>query len=181
LQRIYLVKPIDRDQLLNAIARVAGRKREQKETDRAQVVAFLGAKGGCGVTTLATQMGALLASSHSCRTLLVDFHPDVGDAALYLRHTNFRCHSFELVENEHRLDADLLQSFVLRYGSGLEVIPGADGSQPARRVAAGAITRTLEFLRLRYEFVILDLPPGLGTENLEILRACDQLYLVTVA
>lgn len=179
--REYLVKELDREKLLNAIARVAGRKREPRETERAQVIAFLGAKGGVGVTTLATQMAALLASSHSCRALLVDLHPHAGDAALYLRHTNFRYHAFDLVDNQYRLDADLLQSFVLRHSSGLDVIPGPEGSEPTRRAEPGAITRTLEFLRSRYDVVVLDLATGLSPENLEIVRVCDRLYLVTVA
>ncbi len=86
----YLVKPIDREQILNAVARVAGRRREKKETYKAQVIAFVGAKGGCGVTTLVTQLGALLAKSYSRKTLIIDLHPDMGDAALYLRDSSSR-------------------------------------------------------------------------------------------
>src|SRR5213593_3201975 len=80
----YLVKPLDVEQLLNAVARVGARRKERKETDRAQVLAFLGAKGGCGVTTLVTHLGVLLASSYSRKTLVLDLHSDFGDAALYL-------------------------------------------------------------------------------------------------
>src|SRR3989442_5138638 len=80
----YLVKPIDRKQLFTALAPVGGRTKENKEHYRAQVLAFIGAKGGCGVTTLVTQLGALLANSYSRKTLVVDLHPDFGDASLYL-------------------------------------------------------------------------------------------------
>src|SRR4029077_16710841 len=80
----YLVKPLDSEQLLNAVARVGGRRRERKEQARAQMMAFIGAKGGCGVTTLVTQLGALLAQTYSRKTLIVDLHHDFGDAALYL-------------------------------------------------------------------------------------------------
>jgi len=59
----YLLKPIGREQLLNAVARVGGRRRERLQPNKAQVLAFMGAKGGCGVTSLVTQLGALLASS----------------------------------------------------------------------------------------------------------------------
>ena len=61
----YLVKPLDSEQLLNAVARVGGRRREKKEQAKAQVLAFIGAKGGCGVTTIVTQLGALLAQIYS--------------------------------------------------------------------------------------------------------------------
>jgi pilus assembly protein CpaE len=178
----YLVKPIDREQLLKAVARIGARRKEKQEQGRAQILAFMGSKGGCGTTTLATQLGALLASSFSRSSLLLDLHPDFGDAALYLKLTKSRFHFFELLENTDRLDADLLQSFVMRHSSGLELIPAPEGSDASREaLPVGALSHTLNFLRLRYEFILVDLPPALNDENLTVIRECDQLYLVTVA
>src|SRR5947207_11419451 len=77
----YLLKPLDPEQLLNAVARVGGRRREKKESDRGQMSAFIGAKGGCGVTTLVTQLGASLAGYCSRKTLVVDLHPEIGRAS----------------------------------------------------------------------------------------------------
>lgn len=45
----------------------------------------------------------------------------------------------------------------------------------------GALNSTLEFLRSRYEFIVVDLPPSLNHDNLTVIRECEQLYLVTVA
>ena len=178
----YLVKPIDREQLVKAVARIGARRKEKQEQGRAQILAFMGSKGGCGTTTLATQLGALLASSFSRSCLLLDLHPDFGDAALYLKLTKSRFHFFELLENTDRLDADFLRSFVMRHSSGLELIPAPEGSVVSREaLPAGALTHTLSFLRLRYEFILVDLPPALNDENLTVIRDCDQLYLVTVA
>src|SRR6266571_1506275 len=61
----YLLKPVDRDELLNALARIREQRKEKREHIRGQVLSFLGAKGGSGVTTLATYMGALLAKATS--------------------------------------------------------------------------------------------------------------------
>ena len=177
----YLLKPLDPEQLLDAVARVGGRRKEKKETERAQVIAFIGAKGGCGVTTIVTQLGTLLASSHGRKTLLLDLHPDFGDAALYLGLTKYRYNFFELAENTDRLDAELLQSFVLHHSSGLHLIPAPHGTEPVRDVIPGALSHTLDFVRSRYEFVLLDLPTGLNDENLDLLRHCDQINVVTVA
>ncbi len=177
----YLVKPIDREQILNAVARVAGRRKEKKETYKAQVIAFVGAKGGCGVTTLVTQLGALLAKSYSRKTLIIDLHPDMGDAALYLRLTKYNYHSFELLENTDRLDAEFLQSFILQHSSGLDVIPAPEAVEPAHTIPSSAIGHTFDFLSSRYEFVLVDLPPVLTAESLEVIRYCDQLYVITIA
>jgi len=176
----YLVKPLDSEQLLNAVARVGGRRKEKKEQARAQVLAFIGAKGGCGVTTLVTQLGTLLSKSHSQKTLIVDLHPDFGDAALYLGLTKYRYHSYELVENTDRLDAELLQSFVLHHSTGLDLIPAPPGTEPARPLMSGALVQTFEFLRLRYDFILVDLPSGLNDEHLELIRYCDQINIVAI-
>jgi pilus assembly protein CpaE len=177
----YLGKPLDPEPLLNAIARVGGRRREKKEQAKAQVLAFVGAKGGCGVSTIVTQLGALMAKTYSRRVLIVDLHQDFGDAALYLGLTKYRYHSYELVENTDRLDAELLQSFVLHHSSGVDLIPAPQGTEPARPITHGALAQTFEFLRLRYEFILVDLPPGLNDEHLELLRYCDQVNIVAIA
>jgi pilus assembly protein CpaE len=178
----YLSKPLDREQLINAMVRIGSRRKEKVDQARAQLLAFMGAKGGCGVTALASQMGALLASTFSRSTLLVDLHPDFGDAALYLKLTKARYHFFELIENIDRLDADFLQAFLIKHSSGLDVIPAPEGSLMARdALPAGALSQTLDFLRVRYEFVLADLPPSLNAENLSVIQDCDCLYLITVA
>jgi pilus assembly protein CpaE len=178
----YLTKPIDRDQLTTAVIRIGSRLKDKQDQTHAQLLAFMGAKGGCGTTTLATQLGALLAGSFSRSALLLDLHPDFGDAALYLKLTKTRYHFFELLENTDRMDADFLESFLMRHSSGLELIPAPEGSVATRdTVPPGALANTLDFLRPRYEFILVDLPPALNDENLAVVRDCDQLYLVTVA
>jgi pilus assembly protein CpaE len=170
-----------REQLLNAVARVGGRRRERLQPSRALVLAFMGAKGGCGVTSLVTQLGALLSNSLSKKTLIIDLHPDFGDAALYLGLTKYRYHFFELMENTDRLDSELLQSFLAKHSSGLELIPAPEGNDQPRRIVPGAVAQTLDFLRGRYDYILVDMPPGLSDENLEMIRHCDQLHVVTVA
>jgi pilus assembly protein CpaE len=177
----YLVKPIDREQLIKAVARIGSRRRDKQEQSRGQVLAFMGAKGGCGTTTLVTQFGALLSGSLSRNTLLLDLHADFGDAALYLKLTKSSFHLFDLLENTERLDDDFLQSFIMKHSSGLQLIPAPEGSVAHRDLPSGSVSHTLGFLRQRYDFVLADLPPSLNAENLALINDCDQLYLITVA
>jgi len=177
----YLVKPIDREQLIKAVARIGSRRRDKQDQSRGQVLAFMGAKGGCGTTTLVTQFGALLSSSLSRNTLLLDLHADFGDAALYLKLTKTSFHLFDLLENTERLDDDFLQSFIMKHSSGLQLIPAPEGSVAHRDLPSGSVSHTLGFLRQRYDFVLADLPASLNAENLALINDCDQLYLITVA
>jgi pilus assembly protein CpaE len=177
----YLVKPTDREQFLEAVARVGGRKKDKREQYNGELLTFLGAKGGCGVTTIATQLGALLAKSCGRKTVLIDLHPANGDCALYLGFTKHPYHFYELAESAERLDSELLQSFVLHHPSGLDLLPAPELDEPGRPVDPEAIGRTIDFVCLRYEFVLIDCPPGLSLQNAEIMRRSNQVYLVTVA
>ena len=174
----YLIKPVDRHQLLEAMARVGGRKKEKREQAPGQLLAFLGAKGGTGVTTLGIHLAALLAQRHAQRTLLVDLHPDLGDAALFLGLAKHQYHFYDLAENTHRLDSELLQGFLVRHPSGLDVLPAPDGLDMPRHVLPDAVERTLEFLRLQYRFVIVDCQTGLSPQNLAVIDHADHLYLI---
>lgn len=177
----YLTKPLEREPLVNAVGRVGARRREKKDQNRAQVLAFIGSKGGCGVTTLVTQLGAILSKSYSRKSLVVDLHPDFGDAALYLKLNKPSYHFFELLENTHRLDADFLQSFLMQHSSGVDLIGAPEGSESSQEILPGSLSQTFDFLRSKYEFILVDLPVGLNEKNLELMRYCDQIYLVTVA
>jgi len=174
------VKPADRDQLLEAVARVGGRKKEKREQASGQVLTFIGAKGGSGVTTIATHLGSLLAKSLSRRTLLVDLHPSCGEAALFLGLTKHQYHFYDLVESVERLDDGLLQSYVLHHASGLDLLPAPEFTEPERRVSFEAIGQAIDFVRFRYEFVLIDCAPGLTEQNVELIRRSDAVHLVTV-
>ena len=177
----YLVKPLEREQLLNSIARAGGRKREKKQERTAEIMVLIGAKGGCGVTTLSTQLGVLFAGTFSKKTLLLDCHSCFGDAALYLGLTKYRYNSFDLMENTDRLDSGLLQSLELHHVSGLDLVPAPDEVLPARQWSSEAVSQTFDFLRSAYDYIILDLPPGLNAQNLDFIRNADRIYVVTVA
>ncbi len=178
--REYLFKPLVRDQLLQAITRAGGR-RERKERSNSHIMTFIGAKGGCGVTTIATQLAAMLASSGSKKTLLLDLHPSLGDAALYLGFTNSKYHAYELMENTDRLDAELLQSIALHHSSGLDILPAPNDFETTRHAGSGVISQMFNFLRLWYEFILIDIPAGLNEYTEKLISHSDQLYIVTVA
>ncbi len=177
----YVVKPADREQLLEAVVRVGGRKREKREQVIGQLLCFLGAKGGAGVTTVTTHLAALLAKSCSRKTLLVDLHSTCGESALFLGLVKHQYHFYELVENVERLDSELLQSFVLHHPSGLDLLAAPNFSEPELHIKTESIGRTIDFIRSQYEFVLVDCAPGLTDQNIEAIRHSDHLYLVTVA
>jgi pilus assembly protein CpaE len=84
----------------------------------------------------------------------------------------------DLAENTHRLDKELLQGFLVKHESGVHLLPGPEGFDTPHHVTPEAVERTLEFLRLQYEFVLVDCPPGLSDQNTAVFDHADQLYLI---
>ncbi len=179
--REYLFKPVDREQLTKAVARVGSRQRPRPKRSNTQVLSFIGAKGGCGVTTVATQLGGLLASFCSRKTILLDLHPTLGDAALYLGFTSHKYNSLDLIQNTGRMDSELLQSLVLHHQSGLDVVPAPQDFDSTQRISPEAMANTLAFLRDRYDCILVDLPSRLNDETVGVVSHSEYIYVVTVA
>jgi pilus assembly protein CpaE len=144
-----------------------------------EVVTFFGAKGGVGTTTLAVHLAMYLVLCHQKKTLLIDSHPQMGHACIYLGIDGSRYHFQELVRNLSRLDSDLLRGYIATHPSGLEVLASpdvCDGSIKAHDPES--IAQTLEFLRGEYDYVVIDGPSSLDDTNLAVIDASNILYLV---
>lgn len=174
----YLLKPLARDRVTEALVKHEKRLRERvAPAKKGKVYAFVGVKGGTGVTTLATHIAAFAAAGGT-RTLLIDQHPDLGDVSVYLKLGEQRYNFFELVHNVHRLDAELLQGFVMKHSSGLHVLAAPDTFESEGKTSERALENTLDFLREEYDLIIIDCAPGLNAYNIGAIDRADAVYLI---
>jgi pilus assembly protein CpaE len=175
----YFTKPLQPERLVDTFMKFGMKKREkQGPQDKGRVLTFIGAKGGSGVTALAIHLATFLSRAHSLRTLLIDQHPDLGDAAVYLGFNKQHYHFYELVNNIHRLDTQLLQGFVQRHESGIDVLGSPDAFDTVSHTTVEAVEQTLEFLRDIYDVIVVDCPPTLTGMNVGAIAKSEEIYLV---
>jgi pilus assembly protein CpaE len=171
---------LDEDALLGNLARFHERwsSKTVRTAPRGTVLAFLGAKGGVGTTTLAVHLAMYLVQCHQKRTLLIDNHPQLGHACVYLGIDGSHYHFHELVRNLNRLDSDLLRGYIATHSSGLEVLASPDVCGGLKATDPESISQTLDFLRGEYDYVIVDCSNSLDESNLAVIEAANQAFLV---
>ncbi len=118
----FLTAPVTAPDLTAAVARVTT---STAPSTSGEVFAFLGAKGGVGTTTVATNVATALAQLASGSTILIDLHLAYGDAAVYLG-TEPRFSVIDALENVHRLDKAFLGGLVGHARGGLSLLASSD-------------------------------------------------------
>jgi pilus assembly protein CpaE len=142
------------------------------------VLTFFGAKGGVGTTTLAVHIAMYLVQCHQKKTLLIDNHPQLGHACIYLGIDGSRYNFHELVRNLSRLDSELLRGYIATHASGLEVLSSPDTCGGRKPTDPVSMAQTLDFLRGEYDYVIVDCPTALDETNLAVMEASSNVYIV---
>jgi pilus assembly protein CpaE len=133
-----------------------------------RVVAFVGAKGGVGTTTLAVNTATALARSASSEVLLVDLHAGSGDAALFLG-AEPRFGVVDVLENVHRLDDAFFSGVVEKTKVGTQLLGSSDRMSPTASDPQ-RIRALLDFAMRKYRVTVLDLSRSdmAGLDSLEI-------------
>jgi len=178
----YLSKPMRQEQVLDGMARVeANQKKRTRSRAHGKVITLVGAKGGTGVTSLALHLALELAHEGKRKCVLVDQHPALGDASLYLGTGRHQYSFFELANDSERLDEELLQGFLLRHDSGLHLLDSPEIVDAIHGAPPSAVEHTLAFLADLYQFVVVDCPPGLTDATLSSIAQSEQIAIVMTA
>ena len=141
-----------------------------------RIVCFLGALGGSGVTTLATQAGCLWAGS--LKVCLVDLDIQFGSAALYLN-IKPQLNLVDLTEAGERLDAEILQTVAATHSSGLDIVAAPAEMMPLDMLTPAMAMQILDVAQASYDLVLVDLPTAWTDWSLAVLSRADATVLVT--
>src|SRR5438445_2976421 len=178
----YLLKPVQHDRVVDGLARVeAKQKKRARSTVRGKVITFVGSKGGTGVTSLALHLALELAREGKRKCLLVDQHPALGDASLYLGTGRHQYSFYELASNADHLDEELLRGYLLHHNSGLHLLDSPETVDAIHGASPATVEHTLAFLADTYHFVIVDCPPGLTDGTRACSSQSEQVAIVMTA
>jgi pilus assembly protein CpaE len=164
---------------------IAARLREQVENPEGaettskggRVVTVFSAKGGCGKTTLATNLAAALADAKKGSVALLDLDLAFGDVAIALQ--LFPSHTIaDAVPIGADLDGPALRSLLTSHRSGLQALVAPLEPSAADAIDTPLVVRIIDLLREDFDYVVIDTPPALDDNVLAAFDRSDVVALL---
>lgn len=143
-----------------------------------KVITVFATKGGCGKTTLATNLAVSLHGGGARRVCLVDLDLAFGDVAISLRLVPKRTLA-DAVAMSGDLDETGVQGLLTRFRPGLECVLAPVEPGDAEQVPPALVGNLLEVLRDMFDYVVVDTPPQFNAHVLKALDCSDIHVLLT--
>lgn len=177
--REVLTDPVLPSSVAEAMVRATARREEARRSHRAtgKLLVFAGAKGGAGVTTVASNFAVALARESGGKVALVDLDVQIGDVLLTLGLTS-KFSVLDALNNTERLDADFLSVLFAKHPSGLAVL-GAPDAIPTIPPALQGIEKFLRLVREDFSYVVVDAGSHSGELYDTLFETANTVYLVT--
>jgi pilus assembly protein CpaE len=150
----YAVAPLDPVSIISLVSRAY----QDSDTSRfGRVLAFIGAGGGAGSSTIAQNVAATIARSYSCSVIFADLDLPFGTAAL-----GFDLNPSETIaqalNDGNRLDDILLERLLTKHDDHLQVLTAPSTLDQSHELAEDAFERLLDVAQSNASFVIVDVP-----------------------
>jgi pilus assembly protein CpaE len=170
---------------LNALAEACRRSEEVSRRVRGQsgdrgagkVVTVFSAKGGCGKTTVSTNLAVALADNGRRRVCLIDLDLAFGDVGISLQLFPDRTVADAVGMQEH-MDETGVRSLLTRHSSGVDVILAPLEPSDAEKIPGRVVAELLATARRMFDYVVVDTPPALNEHVLAAFDAADSCVLL---
>jgi pilus assembly protein CpaE len=137
----------------------------------AKVITIFAAKGGCGKTTLATNVSVALAAGGAYRVGLIDLDLAFGDVAIMLGLEPKRTIADAVGQ---QLDETLLRTLLTPHASGVDTLLAPPAPADGERVTQGLVADVLRLAGSMFDYVVLDTPAQF---NDHVLTALDRAHV----
>lgn len=168
-----LTTPFGSKVLVDAIARAW---EDEGQPRLGRLVAFVGARGGAGSSTVAHNVATSLAQWHGTPTLLADLDLQFGTVGF-----NFDVDGSygmnDILRSASRLDEVLLNRIALQPSENLELLASEPTLKRVGDVHGGAIERLIEIAQTTERTVILDMPNTWTQRSKKAMISADQIFI----
>ncbi|MBI3807109.1 MAG: P-loop NTPase [Nitrospirae bacterium] len=178
----FLPQPLTRQEVEPALARFEERftgRGSGAEMQPGRVVSVIGARGGVGASTVATNLATSVQHARQHESVaLMDLDMHGGDLGLFLD-LHVAQGLKHLAKDISRLDETIVRSSLAQHASGLHLLAsgyeGFDEAEPS----AGSTMRVIGLLRSMHRHVFVDCGHVLESAVKEALDCSDQIIVVT--
>jgi pilus assembly protein CpaE len=180
----YLIKPFHPAELLarikSLLARFAPRDVLASRPPLGRILAFYGAKGGVGTTTIAINVAIALHRELGRKVCLVDGNLQFGDHRVFLDLGLDRKSIVDVV-TAPTIDGDLIKSVLVKHDSGVDLLLAPPSPETAELVHPDHLPLIGDFLRAQYDYIVIDIDKRLDDVNLGVFEAADTIFVVMTA
>ncbi|HVF21000.1 MAG TPA: P-loop NTPase [Mycobacteriales bacterium] len=148
------------------------------EPSRGRVTTVFSAKGGCGKTTLATNLAAALAADGRRQVCLVDLDLAFGDVAIAMQLFPSRTLA-DAVGLADSIDESAVGALLTHHSPGLSALVAPMEPGSSENIPAALVGRVIAVLRGMFDHIVIDTPPSFTDHVLAAFDASDVMALVT--
>jgi len=136
------------------------------------------ATGGCGKTFYATNVAYFLTHYTGKRTCIVDLDLQFGEVstALRLRPRFTIFDALQRDEEDESALAEHIEEYLVKHDTGIYLLPAPKDPSEADRISPPDVTRIIEAIRTKFDYVIVDTPAALTEIVLAAFDLSDELF-----
>lgn len=175
----FLTLPTTLDEIMVALKRLG----EQKFGALAsagrstRTIAVAGASGGVGCTSIAVNLGCVLASKPENTVALVDLDLAIGDADVFLD-TIPDYSLIDVTKDISRLDIQMLKRSLTKHTSGLYLLPRPSQLQDSAGITGESLQRIFGLLKATFTHVVLDVSKAYTSTDLAALEFANDVLMI---
>jgi len=171
----YLVPPLGPLQLIAAITALYA---DPSQPFVGRQIAFCGAKGGSGASTLAHNIAYLISEKMGANTVLVDLDLAFGTAGLNFNQDPLHG-IIDALSQPERLDPVLMERMMARCGDHLSLFAAPASIDRDYDIPAETFDEVTQKIRATTPYVVLDLPHAWTPWKRRMLTTSDDVVVVT--
>lgn len=178
----FLNHPLNLDDFLAALDRIRQNKTGNSEDGgkirTSQVITIGGASGGVGCTSLAINLGCILAREERNSVVIIDLDFALGDSDIWLDIIPDYTIQ-DVAENIARLDYALLKRSLTKHECGIFLLPRPIHMEDTLLMGPEQLKRVIALLKATFTHLVIDISKSFNKLDLAAIASSDDVLLVT--